>query len=292
MRQTLIVAVLFLPLCLHGQSAATSSTAQPVSAQALISACQKNGLVTLSGTFDVPASLAIPSNCHVDIPSGSILRASGNVALIKEMSVTNVIVDGGGIIDGQHHERSYTSSCVTLSGATNIVIRDLTIRNCGDSGIYGTTITNGKIYNNVFIGSDGDPVHFQDAIAGLEIYGNSYDTTATRVGAHCVGVHSTQATGAGVSGINIHDETVNAGQTNPCIEIGYFGSGRPIPEWPTRISVSRIRITQPGPRAPMAVSLSNAHYAVVDDVSVDYGGSIRANFRVEVVPICLAQDSS
>lgn len=251
-------------------------------AQAALTRCPDNGFVTLSGTYSV-ANLTIPSNCHVVVPPGSVLKQSSNNPVFAVSGVNHSSVDGqgGGLIDGQFSQSAYSSSCVTVAGSSYITFTGLTVQNCGNVGIYfnGTSNVNShvKVLNSNFASNQADAVYSQGLLYDQELAGNHADGSGNAANTHVFAVHYQQAGTTPPHTINYHDNVVVPGPNN-AIEIGCFESPYPRTCWPYDVHLRNNTCLvssafSSGSSGPACDSLSDVDTFTIDNEIVDAQGN-------------------
>ncbi|MDP1417433.1 right-handed parallel beta-helix repeat-containing protein [Peribacillus simplex] len=98
--------------------------------------------------------VSLGNNVELKLSPDAVLKAipndSESYAILRVADKSNVKIYGKGVIQGDRNEHKATNGewgyCIALNGASNVTIKDVTVKNCWGDGVFlGAGIENGKI---------------------------------------------------------------------------------------------------------------------------------------------------
>jgi hypothetical protein len=167
----------------------TSATGTTNGIQAILTA--HPSVVFTAGTYLLDLPLSVPSNRHLTILPGAVLKAANHrtgsggtwtdTALLDVRDATNVTIDGGGTIDGDKDTlETRRTFGISVYDSTRVRIKDLTIINHAGNGTTGVNGGDGIIVSGDNAGTGSVDV----CIEGCTLDGNVRQGISLVTGRH------------------------------------------------------------------------------------------------------------
>jgi len=157
----------------------------------------------------VSATISVPSNSHIIIDGTVKLAAAANIDVFKiATSAANVTFEGSGTIDGNSsNQTGGTSGGIDSISASNVTIRDLTIKNTRNWPV-NIVGTNTCYLGNLTLINGGNSVEFAAGSTNCWAYGLHISTITDHGFAFYGGVTHSGIIGGSVSGATGHGVVV------------------------------------------------------------------------------------
>jgi hypothetical protein len=191
--------------------------------QAAINAAGAEATIVLPQGYKETATSSIAiskANVTLSCEQGATLIKGGNVTLLALRGSEETI--DGCTLDG-NNGAGFTGSTLSLSGSTNALVQNSTIRNAEGQNIAGSDFSGARLLNNHVYGGWNSAISFGGNASNVTIKGGLLDSTAgrSRFSSKCVELHS-RGSGKAISNILMTDFTCHNG-IQWAIEWGQFG---------------------------------------------------------------------
>jgi hypothetical protein len=159
-------------------------------------------------------ALDIPSNSHLVIDGTIKLITGGGGSVLRMTSVSNIVIEGSGVIDGNMSGQSAAQHGITAASTSGLTIRGLAIQHCYQSPFLGSACS-GVLIDDCDLITSGKPVQFTTGSSDTHIrnclFNNIADTSLLYYG----GVTNSSVTDCTLVDSTLHGILVYNDAANP-----------------------------------------------------------------------------